>query len=192
MVRSAWARKTTRAPDKSKARIMEAAQAAFGTVGYARTGVRDIADAAGVAPSLVIHFFGSKEKLFEQAFADSTRMTDALSVASSDFGRNAVRLLSKDQTEAVYAATMLAQAIADPSARAIASGLLEELVLKPLAEWLPGDHARGRAELMAMLTLGFAAFRLLVEPSDTTGEEGSFVASWMEQALQRLADREPA
>jgi AcrR family transcriptional regulator len=191
MARSAQARKTTRAPDKSKARILEAAQAAFGTVGYARTGVREIAEAAGVAPSLVIHFFGSKEKLFEQAFARSTRMSAALSVARSEFGKNAVGLLSKDRAEAVYAATMLAQAIADPSVRAIAGGLLEEMVLEPLTDWLPPVHARGRAELMAMLTLGFAAFRLLVPPREAAPEDDAFVASWMERALQRLANGEP-
>src|SRR3954454_6414158 len=100
------AQRVTRAPEESKARILDAAQIAFGTVGYARSGVREIAEAAGVAPSLVMHYFGSKEALFEQAFVRSVRMTAALSVARERFGENALELLSEGDADTLHAATM--------------------------------------------------------------------------------------
>lgn len=44
-------------------RIREAAIARFGSQGFERTSVREIAADAGVSPALVIHHFGSKEGL---------------------------------------------------------------------------------------------------------------------------------
>src|ERR1700748_1568232 len=94
----------TRAPEESKAPILDAGQIAFGTIGYARSGVREIAEAAGVAPSLVMHYFGSKEALFEQAFVRSVQMTAALSVAREDFGANSLELLTAGQGDTLRAA----------------------------------------------------------------------------------------
>src|SRR5690349_19864712 len=124
------AQRVTRAPEESKTRILDAAQIAFGTIGYARSGVREIAEAAGVAPSLVIHYFGSKETLFEQAFIRSVQMTAALSVARENFGANSLELLSDEgQADTVRAASMLAQSVGDPAARTVAGELMEDAVL---------------------------------------------------------------
>jgi AcrR family transcriptional regulator len=180
--------KITRAPDASKARIVDAAQIAFGKIGYARSSVRDIAEAAGVAPSLVMYFFGSKERLFEEALARSVQITAALSVPRDAFGENAIDMLSRQRTDAVNAATMLAQSIADPAARAVAGKLLRQMVLEPIADWLSVPHADGRARLIVMLTLGFTTFRLLVPPDETDAEEERYIIGWMEQTLQQLTD----
>jgi AcrR family transcriptional regulator len=48
------------------ARIRDAAVRLFGSRGYARTSVRDIAAEAGVSPALVIHHFGSKDGLRDE------------------------------------------------------------------------------------------------------------------------------
>jgi AcrR family transcriptional regulator len=179
----------SRAPEESKARILDAAQIAFGTVGYARSGVREIAESAGVAPSLVMHYFGSKETLFEQAFLRSVQMTAALSVARDDFGDNALALLSEDQADTTRVAAMLAQSIGDPAARAVAGRLMEEAVIAPMAEWLGKPHAQGRAQLVAMLALGFTTLRMLV-PTNRQSEQDRYVAGWIARTLQRLADGE--
>ena len=51
------------ADDRStRARLRDAAVAVFARDGFGAT-VRAIADAAGVSPGLVIHHFGSKDKL---------------------------------------------------------------------------------------------------------------------------------
>lgn len=44
--------------------ILTAAQKAFSDGGYDGTSIRQIADAAGVDPALVHHYFGTKEELF--------------------------------------------------------------------------------------------------------------------------------
>lgn len=45
--------------------ILAAAKDAFSAQGYTATSLRAVARAAGVDPSLVTHFFGSKPGLFE-------------------------------------------------------------------------------------------------------------------------------
>ncbi|MGB3375762.1 MAG: helix-turn-helix domain-containing protein [Microbacterium sp.] len=44
--------------------ILEAALAVVGELGYRRASVREIADAAGLSPAGLLHYFGSKEELF--------------------------------------------------------------------------------------------------------------------------------
>jgi AcrR family transcriptional regulator len=57
-------RSTPPPPDTTTvARIREAAVGRFGTQGFTRTSVREVAADAGVSPGLVIHHFGSKEGL---------------------------------------------------------------------------------------------------------------------------------
>src|SRR3954451_3348741 len=60
--------RTGRRPGSTQTReaIAQAARAAFAEVGYDGASVRAIARAAGVDPSLVLHFYGSKEALFRE------------------------------------------------------------------------------------------------------------------------------
>ena len=48
----------------SKERILAAARALFGELGYPDTTFKRIAEKSGVALGLITHYFGSKEKLF--------------------------------------------------------------------------------------------------------------------------------
>jgi AcrR family transcriptional regulator len=50
-------------PD-TRAEIVEAARTAFAAGGYRGASIRGVARQAGVDPSLVLHYFGSKEDLF--------------------------------------------------------------------------------------------------------------------------------
>ncbi|GAA1393533.1 TetR/AcrR family transcriptional regulator [Luteococcus peritonei] len=54
---------STRSDLSTEARIRAAAVEAFGSHGFERTTVRQVARAAGVSPGLVMHHFGSKEGL---------------------------------------------------------------------------------------------------------------------------------
>jgi AcrR family transcriptional regulator len=51
---------------RTEARILEAAARLFVESGYERTTIRGIARAAGVDAGLVMHYFGSKQELFER------------------------------------------------------------------------------------------------------------------------------
>jgi AcrR family transcriptional regulator len=55
-------------PD-TRAEILTAARAAFAEAGYDRATIRDIASRADVDPSLVHHYFGTKEELYASSIA---------------------------------------------------------------------------------------------------------------------------
>ncbi|GAA2139557.1 TetR/AcrR family transcriptional regulator [Actinomadura napierensis] len=52
---------------RTEARILGQARRLFAESGYDRTTIRAVASAAQVDPGLVMHYFGSKEKLFARA-----------------------------------------------------------------------------------------------------------------------------
>jgi TetR/AcrR family transcriptional regulator len=53
-----------RDPERTKARILDAAKAEFGAKGFASARVSDIADRAGVNKQLISYYFGGKEGLY--------------------------------------------------------------------------------------------------------------------------------
>lgn len=55
-----------RDPERTKARILEAAKIEFGAKGYAAARVSDIADRAGVNKQLISYYFGGKEGLYNE------------------------------------------------------------------------------------------------------------------------------
>ena len=71
--------------------IAEVARRQFAGSGYDRTTMRTIAAEAGVDPALVVHFFGSKQRLFvsvlELPFDPSAVLPAVLAGDSKDAGR---------------------------------------------------------------------------------------------------------
>ncbi|HEY4345544.1 MAG TPA: TetR family transcriptional regulator [Parvibaculum sp.] len=61
------ARATTqvRNPETTRAGILEAAETSFTAKGFAGTSMRDIAEAAGIHQSLIHHYFGTKQALWQ-------------------------------------------------------------------------------------------------------------------------------
>ncbi|TFV33978.1 TetR/AcrR family transcriptional regulator [Streptomyces sp. T1317-0309] len=82
----------TRARDgeASRATILSAARAAFDEKGYAQTSLREIARNAGVKPSLVVHFYGSKAGLLaatvEWPFDPDTVVREVLAMGPDHIG----------------------------------------------------------------------------------------------------------
>lgn len=55
-----------RDPERTRARILDAAKVEFGAKGFAGARVSDIADRAGVNKQLISYYFGGKEGLYEE------------------------------------------------------------------------------------------------------------------------------
>jgi AcrR family transcriptional regulator len=58
-------------PARPRSAILAASKATFSQRGYAQSGIRDIAAAAGVSSSRSDHYFGPKAKLFEEALLEA-------------------------------------------------------------------------------------------------------------------------
>jgi AcrR family transcriptional regulator len=71
--------------------ILDAARKTFAEVGFDRARLRLIADEAGVDPSLIVHFFGSKRELYERAIAAPPAHVAATAALPSDLHELAER-----------------------------------------------------------------------------------------------------
>ncbi len=67
-----------RGTTQTRETIALAAQTQFAELGYDRATFRSIATAAGVDPALVVHFFGSKEQLFDEVMQLPPGLADRL------------------------------------------------------------------------------------------------------------------
>ncbi len=140
--------------------ILDAARASFASVGYDRTSMRAVAKAVGVDPSLLVHYFGTKDGLF----AESLRVTEA---AQSLIGH--VSAAPREQWGRVFAERMLAQwqggefgqnwlaiirsAASEPSAARMVAHLYETRFLQEVTA-LDLDHPAVRATMMSSLVTG--------------------------------------
>jgi TetR/AcrR family transcriptional regulator len=73
--RSPAAGERQRDPERTKARIIEAATAEFGAKGFAAARVSDIAERAGVNKQLISYYFGGKEGLYNELARRWQQMT---------------------------------------------------------------------------------------------------------------------
>lgn len=65
-----------RSAEVTQAAILRAARDRFAAHGYERTTIRAVAGDAGIDPSMVMRYFGSKEQLFDAALTIDLRLPD--------------------------------------------------------------------------------------------------------------------
>jgi AcrR family transcriptional regulator len=173
-----------RDPVRTRARILAAAAETFTTMGYTRAGLRDIAERAEVASSLLVRYFGTKPALFEAALLETIRTNSVFSWEKQDFGETMVRLIRSKSTNAITA--MLSQALSDPQSREVASRVWREHIIAPLAEWLGEPDAAGRARNLYALMAGFT----LLGEGLADEELSAQALGWQAKALQAIVDGE--
>ncbi len=113
---------------RTEARILAAAAELFVASGYERTTIRAVAQAAGVDAGLVMHYFGSKQALFEQV----TTGRPAAPAPSGPPGQIAEQVLAQLagslETEPVQSLALLRSMLTHPEA---AHALGERLAALP-------------------------------------------------------------
>ena len=160
--------------------ILSAAKEAFGAQGYGPTSVRAVARAAGVDPALVLHFFGSKDGLFEAALElplDPAGVVAGLLQGSrDDLGERVVRTFLGVWDAAPAQGPMLAllrSAVSHPDSADRLRALLLRAILLPLAVGAGGTEPDRRAALVASQVAGLALTRyvLRIEPVASAAPE---------------------
>jgi len=173
---------------RTRGAILSAACEAFSLQGYAAVRVRDITTAAGVNPALVSRYFGSKERLFEEALSQLLDGSLLIRTAREEFGEAMVALLTESERDRRNPLPMMLLASADPNARAIAARLLEDLVLAPLASWFGTEGAAIRAAQFAILASGFSFYREVYPLKVLTTDLDDETRAWLVGAFQSLVD----
>jgi AcrR family transcriptional regulator len=164
------ARATGRRPGESVTReaILVAARAAFAEAGYDRATLRGIAAAAEVDPALVLHYFGSKEGLFEAALELPVRPSEIFARGAAagpdQLGPTIVRtfLEAWEPPETrVRLMAMLRSAMTNDTAMAMIRDLLVREVFGPITQALGVPDAQLRATLVGSQFVGLAILRFI-------------------------------
>lgn len=168
--------------EETQRRILTAAAETFSRSGYAKAGLREIAGNAGVAPSLVSKYFGTKAALFEKALIHVMRTNSVFTWKKEGFGETMARLvLERSNTNITI---MLVLALADPKASKIAQRVSREYMIQPLVDWLGPPHAQERAMDMFSLLTGFAIQMNGLNPSPIPEHS----LQWLARSLQEIVD----
>ena len=162
--------RTGRRPGSTQTReaIAAAARSAFAEVGYDRASVRAIARSAGVDPSLVLHFYGSKEALFREVMALPPAIAEAIgAIGEGPRDQVGARLagLIVGALESPFSRPILLGRIRSAVSHPHAAELVRETVtsdLRRLADAVGTDQPDVRAVLAGIQVTGFALARYIV------------------------------
>jgi AcrR family transcriptional regulator len=155
----------TRDATATREAILQSARRAFARRGYDGAGVREIAQDAGVTAMLVNRYFGSKERLFSEAVAESMATTSVLAPAivrahatGADIAAMLVEITKTDAAPLEGFQIML-RSVSSERAAAIGREQIERHYQKSIAAALPGELAPQRAAVMLSLIAGFQLMR---------------------------------
>lgn len=182
--RSPSASERKRDPERTRARILEAAAAEFGAKGYAATRTTDIAARAGVNKQLISYYFGGKEGLYKE-IATSWH-SDAAEMASQE--------QPLDQVLANFVATTLTDqgrlwawsnlaGDSPPTDEAFLRSQVEQMRDRQKAGELPADLDPGFL-LLVLMAAASAPLTLRHTASQITGEDPAtpeFASKYAEQ-----------
>ena len=172
--------------------ILVAARRLFAQHGFGRTGIRAVASLAHVDPALVLHYFGSKERLFLSAvqlpFEPEEVLPPLFEGERESLGRRFAELvvstLEDDEARSRVLAIIRAAA-SEPAAAEILRGLVERRLRDTIANALGGPDAQLRASLVASQVVGLAMARYVVRAEPLASLPGKRLVAVLTPTFQR-------
>jgi AcrR family transcriptional regulator len=159
-----------RRPGTSSTResVLAAARSRFATDGFAATTIRAIASDAGVDPSQVMQFYGSKDELFATVMAIPAsalaRFDTAFEAPEAHIGEHVVRAYLEAWDAAARESEPLMAMLRGAVVNEHASGQLRDFIQSRLAHGMKGrgDDALLRAGLAASMLIGLVLGRRII------------------------------
>jgi AcrR family transcriptional regulator len=152
--------------DRSRAAILRAARERFAAQGYERTTIRAVAADAGIDPSMVMRYFGTKAQLFDAALTIDLRLPDLAAVPRDDLPRTLVRhFLDRWEGDPADDAllVLLRSAVTNEHAAARMHQIFAGQVAPALARAVGQGLAARRAGLVSAQLLGLGLTRYLLQ-----------------------------
>ncbi|MGO8962405.1 TetR/AcrR family transcriptional regulator [Mycobacterium sp.] len=151
-----------RSSEDTKAAILAAARERFGAAGFQAATIRAIAADAGIDPSMVMRYFGSKDKLFAAAAEFDLRFPDFTELDRTQVGRSLVAHFL-ERWEGDEALVILLRSSATNAEAAQRMQQIFSTQLHPLvATLVPAAETRWRSGLIATQILGLAWCRFVL------------------------------
>lgn len=167
--------------------ILAAARRLFADEGYEKTSVRAIARAAGVDPSMVIRYYGSKADLYAVASAVDLQVLDLSGVPRAEVGRRFARhLLGRWESGGNEAEVLLLRtAPTEPLAADGVQKIFGQQVLTALRSAFPEDpDIETRAGLVLSQGLGAVIARHLLRIEPLASMDFDVLADAVGDAMQ--------
>jgi len=166
--------------------ILSAARARFAADGYDRATVRAIAADAGVDPSMVMRYFGSKRQLFARTAEFDLRLPDLTAAPREEVGRVLATHLLERWEDDHGLQILLRTATTDDDAADRMRGIFATQLV-PQIVTLTGDRATAatRAGIVATQALGVALCRYILRLPPVVGMSRAEVVRWIAPTLQR-------
>jgi AcrR family transcriptional regulator len=179
-------------PSGTREAITQAARRQFSELGYDRASIRSVAAEAGVDPALVVHYFGSKQRLFVAAIELPFEVGDLVERLETGpreqvgerVARFALEVLGNPDARARWTG-MIRAAASDPDAADILREVLTQRIFEPLAEALGSEDAQLRANLASSQMVGLVMARYIIAIEPLASADAETVVSAIAPTLQR-------
>lgn len=181
-----------RRSDRTRAAILDAARERFAADGYARATIRAIAGQAGIDPSMVIRYYGTKEGLFAAAADFTLDLPDVSATPVTEWGpilaHHVVRRWESNDTLVALLRVSATHEAAAARMRAIFAGQVAPVVAA--AEPDPATAAR-RAGMLSTQMLGLALTRYVLRLPPVVAMTADEVATWIAPVIQHYLTGRP-
>jgi AcrR family transcriptional regulator len=176
--------------------ISDAARRGFAELGYDRTTIRGIAEEAGVDPALVMHYFGSKQKLFlavmELPFDPGRELPPLLAGPRSQAGLRLARFavgVMEDPRARTVLIGILRAAASEPEAARLTRELVAGQIVAAFSESLTVDQPELRANLVASQVVGLVIARHVIQVEPLASLDSEALIEAIAPNLQRYLTR---
>ncbi|MDQ0990946.1 TetR family transcriptional regulator [Streptomyces sp. V3I7] len=176
----------TRRSDATRSAILTAARERFASDGYERATIRAIAKDAGIDPSMVMRYYGSKEGLFAAAVAVDLRMPDLTALPREEIGRALVsHFLDLWEDNGELTAVLRVGVTHQAGAERVQS-IFRDQLLPVVRQACPDpEQVPARAVLCAAQLLGLALSRYVLRLPSAVALSREEIVAWLAPTVQR-------
>lgn len=168
----------------TQARILACARRLFAETGYERTTIRAVATAASVDPGLVMHYFGSKERLFVRAVETGTVPLPG-GTAGEVAEQVAEQLRASLAEEPVTSLAVLRSMLTHPEA-AEEFRTSSRSYKDSISRAIPGPEADLRAALVSAALIGVVVGRHLIKLEHLADADPDRVVDILRPAIRSI------
>lgn len=173
-----------RSSEQTKAVILAAAREQFAKAGFERATIRAIAADANIDPSMVMRYFGNKDRLFAAAADLDLEIPDLSDTPGDQLGARLVGYFmdrwERDEALVVLLRSSTTNSEAAQRMQAIFAGQLLPVVAK-----INSTEPARRAALIATQTLGLALCRYVLQLPPIVAMSRDEIVAWLGPTVQR-------
>jgi len=180
---------TARRSDRTRSAILAAARERFAADGYERATIRAIAADANIDPSMVMRYYGNKERLFAAAAEFDLRLPDLAALPRRRIGQALMshfmnRWENDEALQVLLRAATTNQGAVDRMQSIFASQLAPVIAALHPPGTEPSEIAT-RAGLAATQVLGLALCRYVLRLPPVVAMDRSTILTWVGPTVQR-------